>query len=283
MITIEKALVIREPWIDLILSGKKAWEMRGQRPSFRGWLGLIRKGSGRVSCIARLVDVGHPLNDDEMVASFDMHRIPEGMIRSGEVAKWTTPWKLADIRVLRQPVPYSHPNGAITLFSLDPKVSATIVAQLGDLAPDTAPEVPVQPLLTAAAPKPLARALPAVQTIKAVPTPTLAAVAGALLGEVEVTDGNLKHNHFYLRSFLHHLPEDLVGGRDLASPIMASVEADGMSPTQTDICPRHRFFRDRSWTRQFFANSDAETGDTVRVHQLAPYRYKVSLNKKARI
>lgn len=210
MIIIEKALVIREPWIDLILSGQKSWEMRGQRPSFRGWLGLIRKGSGRVSCIARLVDVGHPLTDDEMVASFDMHRIPETMIRSGEVAKWTTPWKLADIRVLRQPVPYSHPNGAITLFSLDPKVSATIVAQLGDLAPDTAPEAPGQPPLTEPAPKPSARAVPAVQSIKAVPTPTLAAVPGALLGEVEVTDGNLKHNHFYLRSFLHHLPEDLL-------------------------------------------------------------------------
>ena len=29
MTPIVKALVIREPWIDLILSGAKAWEMRG--------------------------------------------------------------------------------------------------------------------------------------------------------------------------------------------------------------------------------------------------------------
>ena len=225
----------------------------------------------------------YPLTEDEMVATFDKHRIPEPMIRGGEVAKWTTPWKLADIRVLRQPVPYSHPNGAITMFSLDPKVSAAIVAQLGELP--SANPTPMPPPATAAKPAPLI--LPVQSRITkayAIPaTPSLPGNPGTLLGEVEVTEGNLKNNHFYLRSFLHRLPDDLVGGRDLATPVMAAVEADGMRPTSTDICPRHRFFRDRSWTRQFFANSDAEPGDTVRVHQLAPYRYKVSLNKKARI
>ena len=283
MITIEKALVIREPWIDLILSGQKTWEMRGQRPTYRGWLGLIRKGSGRVACIARLVDVGHALTEDEMIATFEKHRIPEAMIRSGEVAKWTTPWKLADIRALRQPIPYSHPNGAITLFSLDPTVSAAIVAQLGEL---TSAEInPMPERITTATPAPRpAPTKPAILKAEAMPTTlSLLRTVGSLLGEVEVTEGNLKNNHFYLRSFLHHLPDDLVGGRDLATPVMATVGADGMPLTTTDICPSHHFFRDRSWTRQFFANSDAEPGDTVCVHQLAPYRYQVSLHKKARI
>jgi hypothetical protein len=279
MIVIEKALVIREPWIDLIMSGQKTWEMRTQRPPYRGWIGLIRKGSGRVSCIARLVDVGHPLSTEEMVASFDKHHIPEAMIRSGEVAKWTTPWKLADIRVLPQPVPYRHPNGAITLFSLDPTVSASITAQLGELPSTKA--VPAAVSITvpkARRPAPAAPKIEGMLVTTPIPLPPM-----SLLGEVEVTEGNLKNSHFYLRSLLHRLPEDLVGGRDLPLPVMATVEADGLRPTSTDICPRHRFFRDRSWTRQLFAHSDAEQGDTVRVHQLAPYRYKISLHKKAHI
>lgn len=281
MVTIAKALVIREPWIDLILSGQKIWEMRGQRPSYRGWIGLIRKGSRRVLCIARLVDVGYSLTDDEMVATFDKHCIPETMIRSGEVAKWTTPWKLADIRVLRHPVPYSHPNGAISMFSLDPQVSAAIVAQLGGLPGAEVTPMPQPAIAVKLRPIPAKPESP--KALAAPMQPSIPRTAGAILGEVEVTEGNLKNNHFYLRSFLHHLPADLVGGRDLFNPVMAVVEAEGMRPTSTDICPRHRFFRDRSWTRQFFANSDAEPGDTVRVHQLAPYRYQVSLNKKARI
>src|SRR4051794_6850990 len=112
MLKVQKGLVIREPWIDLILSGEKTWEMRSQRPAYRGWIGLIRKGSGCVSGVARLSDVGQQLSPDEMIATQGKHRIPHAMIRSGEVAKWNIPWKLTDVRVLRTPVPYRHPNGA---------------------------------------------------------------------------------------------------------------------------------------------------------------------------
>ncbi|QYZ68882.1 hypothetical protein [Neotabrizicola shimadae] len=273
---IEKGLVIREPWIDLIQTGQKPWEMRGQRPSYRGWIGLIRKGSGVVSSIARLADVGFPLSPDEMVATFDHHRIPEAMIRSGEVAKWTTPWKLADLRVLPRPVPYRHPNGAITLFTLDPQVSAAIVAQLGPDMP--AADMPAPQPSTARPITPRAPSRPPKVSAMPVTSPQPAA-PGSLLGETVLTEGNLKNNHFYLRAFLHHFPEDLVGGRDTAPPTLAVVESPGMPPTQTDICPTHRFFRDRSWTRRFFANHDAEPGDRVQVHQVAPRHYRVLLVK----
>ena len=55
-----------------------------------------------------------------------------------------------------------------------------------------------------------------------------------------------------------------------------------MRPTNTDICPRHKFFRDRSWTRAFLAAADAEPGDNVRVQEVAPYHYRLSLIKKVR-
>ena len=36
MNSITKALIVDQPWIDLILSGRKTWEMRGTSTSFRG-------------------------------------------------------------------------------------------------------------------------------------------------------------------------------------------------------------------------------------------------------
>lgn len=267
---IQKGLVVREPWIDLLLSGEKTWEMRAQRPSYRGWIGLIRKGSGMVSGVARLAEVGDPLSPEEMVAGFGKHRIPEAIIRSGEVSKWTTPWKLTDVRALREPVSYRHPNGAIGLFSLAPEVSAAILAQFSE-------NLSFWPI-HAAIPSAPRSGTHSVATPRQDSQPSNS--ANALLGETEVTAGNIKNAHFYLRSFLHRFPSDLVGGRDQNPQILAQIEAVGMQPTSTDICPRHRFFRDRRWTRAFLANTDAKPGDAVQVMELAPYRYKVSIKKK---
>lgn len=43
-----RALIIREPWIELILSGRKTWEIRGTATSVRGRIGLIRARSGLI-------------------------------------------------------------------------------------------------------------------------------------------------------------------------------------------------------------------------------------------
>ncbi|MCL2874749.1 MAG: hypothetical protein FWF12_00345 [Betaproteobacteria bacterium] len=131
-IQITKGLVIAEPWIDHILKGEKDWEMRANAVKHRGWFGLVRKGSGAVHGVARLIDVGAPLSPDEMIAAIKRHRIPEYMIRSGEVAKWNTPWKLADVRRLASPVPYRHRKGAVTWVELDADVTHAIARQLGN-------------------------------------------------------------------------------------------------------------------------------------------------------
>ena len=39
------ALIIRQPWLGLILSGKKTWEIRGSRTNKRGPIALIESGS----------------------------------------------------------------------------------------------------------------------------------------------------------------------------------------------------------------------------------------------
>jgi hypothetical protein len=251
--------------------------MRSQRQGYRGWIGLIRKGSGCVSGIARLVDVGNSLSPGEMVATFDRHCIPESMIRSGEVAKWNIPWIFDDIRVLRRAVPYRHPNGAITLFSLDPSVSAAIIEQSDEPAPDSAPAGIGDNSPRHSSPLTEAREV----TQKSISQ----LGSGTLLGETVLTAGNIRNNHFYLTHFLDRFPKSMIGGtsESFLAPRQAMVDWGGASDVETDIPSDKKMFRRRSWVGRFFADNDAEPGDTVLVHQTAPFRYKVSFRKKGDI
>jgi len=43
-----KGLLINSPWIEMILEGKKTWEIRGANTKLRGPIALIKSGSGKV-------------------------------------------------------------------------------------------------------------------------------------------------------------------------------------------------------------------------------------------
>ena len=102
-----KGLIIDEPWIGLIVSGEKTWEMRSRNIHLRGRIGLIRKGSKTVIGFADLVDCLPNLSSSELRANFDKHRVPESEI--GESFKWSTAWVLQRARSLQEPIPYRHP------------------------------------------------------------------------------------------------------------------------------------------------------------------------------
>jgi hypothetical protein len=301
MIHVTKGLVVAEPWIDLILSGQKTWEMRSTAPALRGWFGLIRKGSGAVCGVAQLVDVGRPLSPDEMVASFDKHRIPVGMIRSGEVARWNTPWVLGEVHSLPHPVPYRHRPGAVTWVTLDPDVTDA-VARLApgsssarkDARPNTVANTsersvthfpravsslqnlhPCKAEMDQASEMSLSQPLPPMSSIQQTST-------SGMWGEVQITAGNIKNNHFYLRSFINHFPADLIGGSNRSNTAQRTAVIDWGGPTEveTDIDGEKQFFRARAWIARFYADNAAAPGDRVRVEETGPYSYRVSLRKK---
>lgn len=274
---IKKGLIIDEPWIGFILSGEKTWEMRSTATSFRGWFGLIRKGSGAVVGVARLVDVGPPLSPEEMIRDFEKHRIPESMIRSGAVAKWNTPWILADVRRLPRPVAYRHKSGAVTWVNLDDDVTAAIAASLGDDVSTSTGNPPAPAVLDASRAELSSSATAASRMSEGAGGPS-----SGMWGETEITEGNIRHNHFYMRSFIHRFPSDLIGGSNKreAAPRSALVDWGGPVPVETDIDGEKQFFRARGWVRRFFEANDAKAGDTVRVEETAPYRYRVSLRKR---
>lgn len=279
---ITSGLIIADPWIGLILDGFRTWEMRSSGTSRRGWFGLIRKGTGTVCGVARLVDTGAPLSPDEMVATFERHRIPEAMIRSGEVAKWNTPWILADVQRLATPVPYRHRNGAVTWVKLDDDVAEAVGRQIRGSSAATPDVRDVQPEPSARLSTTIHRDQPAAPP----PNPFLysGSNGGTLIGEVEITQGNLDNNHIYLRSFFDRFPEDAVGGSNRHQKAVREVVVDwgGGAPVRTDLDGSKRFFRARGWVRSFFEQNGAQAGDYVLVEETGPYSYRVRLRKSAK-
>lgn len=315
---VTKGLIIADPWIGYILAGNKDWEMRSSATSHRGWFGLIRKGTGAVHGVARLIDVGAPLSVVQMIETVERHRIPERMIRSGEVAKWNTPWKLADVRQLMHPVPYRHKNGAVTWVELDDAAIEGIANQLGAGVTTNDPEPMLQSAggfgrdepsradaakvdasqrgrklyldrdwdggsPTAAAPPARSSLSPAANAAPSVPTPlaALGIAARRMVGEVAITDGNLANNHIYLRSFFDRFPADAVGGSNKTMRAKRDLTIDwgGPEPVETDIDGQKKFFRARGWIGAFYQLHRARAGDFVVIEQTAPYRYRISLRR----
>ncbi|WP_159725922.1 ASCH domain-containing protein [Methylosinus sp. Ce-a6] len=113
-----KGLIIREPWVSLILDGLKTWELRGTRTAIRGRIGLIRSGSGAVVGEAELFDVVGPLDRIQLAESVDRHCVR---------FDWTIvplPYRSVYAWVIKKPkrysveCPYIHPPGAVIWVKL---------------------------------------------------------------------------------------------------------------------------------------------------------------------
>jgi ASCH domain len=125
-----KGLIIDEPWLGMIIAGKKTWEMRSKNTLIRGRIALIRKGSKAVIGVADLVGTVPKLSRSELQASVAKHQVPESEIEKG--FKHNTAWVLERARPLHQPVPYCHPAGAVIWVNLDPQIAAAIDGELAD-------------------------------------------------------------------------------------------------------------------------------------------------------
>jgi ASCH domain len=117
--SITHALIIREPWISLLLSGKKIWELRSRSTTIRGRVGLIRSGSGLIVGTTELTECLAPLTRKEMYASIKRHQVPAEDIPAALKAGWTTPWVMRNTKPLKTPKRYEHPAGAVTWVRLD--------------------------------------------------------------------------------------------------------------------------------------------------------------------
>jgi hypothetical protein len=124
-----RALLIRHPWIDLILDGEKTWEIRGSRTAIREVIALVPSGCGTIIGTCELVDCIGPLTSH----NFRKHAEKAGM-RPSEAKlghyRQTYAWVLAKPRRLKTPVPYEHPSGAVIWVNLDQSVERKVTYQL---------------------------------------------------------------------------------------------------------------------------------------------------------
>tara|TARA_Y100000815_G_scaffold260808_1_gene272565 strand:+ start:33 stop:902 length:870 start_codon:yes stop_codon:yes gene_type:complete len=284
--TVTRGLIIADPWIGHILDGRKDWEMRSQATSVRGWFGLIRKGSGTVVGLARLLDCGRALDQAEMIANFDHHRIPVDMIRRGEVAKWVVPWKLADVISLASSVPYEHKAGAVTWVTLSPDVSQKLAAYIAlqDQSNDTLPPPSrsvdhSKPLSTASDQAGDADRRTKVEAGKASQLPE---GKHKVLGQSVLSGGNIRNNHIKLSPLMHAFPREVIGGSNKAEAAPRNLEIDwgGPETAKTDIDGTKSIFRARGWVRRFFATSGAREDDVVIFTETGPYRISVRLERR---
>lgn len=58
----ERALLVREPYVSLLLTRRKHWELRGLPTKIRGRIGLIRSGSSFLVGECEIADCLGPLS-----------------------------------------------------------------------------------------------------------------------------------------------------------------------------------------------------------------------------
>lgn len=269
----------------MILHGEKTWEMRKTANRDRGIIGLVRKGSGRVVGVANLVDSLPPISVEDYSNTEHLHGIRGVAQRDAIERGYFVPWVLKDVRVLPRPVPYKHKFGAQSRIVLEDDVAAAIHEQLvgiGYAAASASPNLAVPP-----------------QPKRAMEDRTTAQkkrprIVGRIEGDtayMPLSDGNITHNHFYLRSILDFFPEDSIGGSDETqrAKLMLTVQYVPGTTVRTDISgpnrasrekrSAHYFFRERAPIKTFFARTNAQAGDTVVIRRDSPASYTVTLDK----
>lgn len=110
-----KGLIIKEPYIDLILIGKKVWEIRGSNTSIRGRIALIKSGSKKIFGEVDLVD-SFEIN----LAKYNEHCIKlYGKKEEKLPYKKTYAWVVRNPILYDKPKNYVHPKGAVIWVNLD--------------------------------------------------------------------------------------------------------------------------------------------------------------------
>ena len=123
-----KALLIRSPWIDMILDGRKTWELRGSRTTVRGTIALAQAGSKHLVGTARLSDVVGPLPPSKLRRATKLHGLSAADLRRPSRYAKTYAWVLTAVRRLQPPIRYQHPSGAVIWVNVQPRTSRAVRA-----------------------------------------------------------------------------------------------------------------------------------------------------------
>ena len=108
-----KGLIIKQPYIDNIMSGAKTWEIRGSKTKIRGQIELIQSGSGLVVGCCEIVDCLQ-LTPQEFFKNKTKHLVESDVLPY----KKTFAWVIENAKRYDVPRKYKHPSGAIIWVNL---------------------------------------------------------------------------------------------------------------------------------------------------------------------
>ncbi len=130
---VSKALVVRQPWANLICEGHKVWELRSKGCNIRGRVAIAESGSGHLigeatitGCqVVALRDAEGvlipPPNDREKFVLLDANMNLHGVsVQELNKFKYQTiwAWTLSNAVLYSERVPYQHPRGAVSWVKL---------------------------------------------------------------------------------------------------------------------------------------------------------------------
>ena len=110
-----RALLVKNPWLNLILDGKKIWEIRDTNTKMRGEIQLALSGAG-----GRIVGQCHIVDSFAIDAGTLGEHVSKHCIDNLAMITYRRPhaWVLSNVHRYETPVAYSHPQGAIKWVKL---------------------------------------------------------------------------------------------------------------------------------------------------------------------
>jgi len=106
----KQALVVKRKWLDLILAGRKTWEIRRTSTTKRGWIHFAEsQAGGKLMGRARLVKCLR-IARKSFMRHYKQHCVP-----SLSMVPYDTPyaWVLEDVERFKLPFDYEHKQGAV--------------------------------------------------------------------------------------------------------------------------------------------------------------------------
>jgi gamma-glutamylcyclotransferase (GGCT)/AIG2-like uncharacterized protein YtfP len=111
-----KGLIIKSPWIELILDGKKTWEIRGANTRIIGTVALIKSGSGKIFGEVTIVE-SRELSLVDYQETKKFHHVDSEKTLQLPYKK-TYAWVMENPVIYKEPIPYKHPMGAVIWVNL---------------------------------------------------------------------------------------------------------------------------------------------------------------------
>lgn len=106
-----RALIIKKEWLDLIFSESKTVEIRSSNTKIRGTIGLIESKSGLILGSCKIVN--SILIDNKNIDLILKNSCLYSKEKLNKFYKKPYAWFIEDIKKFDIPIKYNHPKGAV--------------------------------------------------------------------------------------------------------------------------------------------------------------------------